>query len=103
MVDGVGKCRHDSGQYTIELTFPLASNDTAGKDFNLAVGSQIDFTVFYIKDASTYLPSEDLLDFEYFTLKILPKSNLFGVGTIALVASLLSSILFVIVIRRKRN
>jgi len=100
--DGSGKCRHDSGLYTIEMTFPLASNDTLGKDFNLTIGSQIDFLVLLFKDGSAYTQLHEG-DFDYCTLHILPRTNLFGIRVFALVASLLSSLLMVIVYRRKRN
>lgn len=100
--DGSGKCRHDSGQYTVEMTFPLASNDSLGKDFNLTENSQIDFTILYFKEGTAYTQILDS-DYEYCTLVILERTNLFSIEIYALIASILSTMILFVIIKRKRN
>ena len=100
--DGSGKSQHDSGQYTIELVFPLASGDVLGKDFNLTEGSEIEFTVLYFKEGSVYSQMHDLT-FDCLNLSLLPSTKLFGIEKFVLITGLISSMLMVIVITRKRK
>jgi len=100
--DGQGNYQYSAGKYTIEMTFPLDSGDTIGHDFSLAKNSQIEFTLMYIDDEATTYTVINLTDFDSFILNI-GKPKLFGVGTIAMIIGLASSMIVITIIKRKRK
>jgi len=105
--EGEGKCQYSSGQYTIELTFPLVSGDSAGKDFSLADNSQIEFTTIYCENATNLYsqiqnPGYYSVDFGYNVL-IIGEPELIGFSAFSLVVSLVSTMIVFTVIKRKRK
>lgn len=102
--EGEGRCQYSSGQYTIELTFPLASNDAAGKDFSLAENSRIEFTTIYYENATELYSQIQLVGFDFgYNVLIIGEPEIFGFSAFTLVVSLVSTMIVFTIIKRKRN
>ena len=98
-----GRSTHTGSQYTFELTTPLDSGDTAGKDFSLAKKDKIDFFIFYTDDSEFY--SQIRIadgDYDYCTL-VIGKKGLLGPSTFFIVASLVASLAVIAYVSRKRK
>jgi len=99
----LGRSTHSGLQYTFELTTPLDSGDTAGKDFSLAKKDKIDFFIFY-NDGPDFYSQIRITDgdYDYCTL-VIGKKGLLGPSTFFIVASLVSTLAVVSIISRKKR
>ncbi|MHA1442813.1 MAG: hypothetical protein ACTSPK_13280 [Candidatus Heimdallarchaeota archaeon] len=98
-----GQGIHTGTQYLFEINTPLASGDTAGKDFSLVKKDVIDFFVMY-KDGTdiyTQIKTTDA-EYEFCTLKV-GKKGLLGPEPWFIVASLISTLAVISIISRKKN
>ena len=105
--DGSGACKFASSKYTIELTFPLSSGDTNGKDFSLAEHDLLPFSIMYFENMIGAIYTQintTSSDLGYCILSIgNPLSGLFGIGSLVLYTSLMSSMIVFVAIKRKRK
>ena len=105
--DGEGACSYSASKYTIEMTFPLDSGDTAGKDFSLGLHDLIHFTVIYFENLldNVYVQvNTTAAELRFCTLSIgNPLSGLFGIGSLVLYTSLLTSMIVFVLVKRKRK
>ncbi|MHA1505083.1 MAG: hypothetical protein ACTSPT_07840 [Candidatus Heimdallarchaeota archaeon] len=105
--DGTGACTFASSKYTIELTYPLASGDTDGKDFSLVEHDLLPFSIMYFENMMDGFYTQintTSSDLGYCILSIgNPLSGLFGIGSLVLYTSLISSMIVFVAIKRRRK
>ncbi|MHA1126784.1 MAG: hypothetical protein ACTSO7_11380 [Candidatus Heimdallarchaeota archaeon] len=101
--DVQGISTHSGSQYTFEMTIPLASGDTIGKDISLVKNDEIDFFVFYEDDMDIYSQIRETDGASDFcTLKV-GKKGLLGPSPFFIIASLVSMLVVFSYLARKRK